>query len=175
VWYKNGKPTTVAPGIGCGEISAGHSFAECNQRHYDGSLWRSASSITQMVDTKAFRVLRNEETSLLTFKTDKPNALLAAIKAAIDSKRITTWAYDTNGDFTHSPIQWANKAWMRPTVIAGTQLDFGVIRPRTSTISSEIYAIYHGRFVEMMLAHFDADFGSVSATAKAAVKDNVAA
>jgi hypothetical protein len=38
--------------------------------------------------------------------TSKPNALVAAIKKAIDDKKIDTWEYDKDGDFTHKPEQW---------------------------------------------------------------------
>jgi hypothetical protein len=38
-----------------------------------------------------------------------------------------------------------------------------------------VYAIYHGRFVEMMPAHFDKQFTSSGVTALPALVDNVAA
>lgn len=94
-----------------------------------------------------------------------PAALLAAIKKAIDDKKITTWSYDSDGDFTHTPDQWARKAWMRPRTINGV-LAFGIIKPVNSTLTTLIYGLYHGRFTEMLLAHFDDQFHTVEATAQ---------
>jgi len=110
---------------------------------------------------------------MVTFKTSSPNALLAAIKAAIDKGHVTTWSYDSDGDFTHTPTQWAKKAWMRPTVVAGTQLDLAIIRVQGKTLEREVYAVYHGRFIEMMIAHFSADFTVVTGTPNPSGKDVV--
>ena len=41
--------------------------------------------------------------------TSQPQAVLAAIKRAIEQRHVETWAYDKDGDFTHTPTQWANK------------------------------------------------------------------
>jgi hypothetical protein len=42
--------------------------------------------------------------------TTHPSSLLAAIKKAIDARHVDTWSYDSDGDFTHTPLQWAKKA-----------------------------------------------------------------
>jgi len=112
---------------------------------------------------------------MLSFKTDKPNALLAAIKKAIDDKKVTTWSYNTDGYFTHTPEQWKAKAWFLPSVVAGSELRFGIIRPNNGTIGTEVYAIYHGRFIEMMLAHFDTQFDDGRATAMPTAADKLKA
>jgi hypothetical protein len=44
-------------------------------------------------------------------------------------------------------------------------LRFGIIKPNDQNISKEMYAIYHGRFIESMLAHFDKKFSYSFATA----------
>lgn len=112
---------------------------------------------------------------MLSFNTSKPNALLTAIKAEIDKGHITTWRYDNDGDFTHVPAQWAGKAWMRPQVVNGEALKFNIIYPRGKIADREIYAVYHGRFSEMMLAHFDSVFTRITATALLASGDQAAA
>jgi hypothetical protein len=112
---------------------------------------------------------------MLSFNTSKPNALLAAIKKAIDEKKITTWAYSKDGDFTHTPTQWYANAWLRPSAVAGAELRFAIIRPQNANISSEVYAVYHGRFIEMMLAHFDTEFSNSTATALPTAADYVKA
>ena len=96
--------------------------------------------------------------------TSSPKELLSSIKAKIDKGEIRTWSYDKDGDFTHTPDQWKTKAWLRHRDVAG-ELVLGIIPPKGTTLSKEVYAVYHGRFIEMMLAHFDADFSRASATA----------
>jgi hypothetical protein len=111
---------------------------------------------------------------MISFNTTTPHALLATVKKTIDNKSITTWSYNSNGDFTHTPPQWIHKAWLRPTVVNG-ELRFAIVCPRGGNLSKEIYAIYHGRFSEMMLAHFDTMFEGSRSTALAATGDVVRA
>lgn len=106
-----------------------------------------------------------EKQSLALFVvTSHPSALLAAIKSAVVNKHVDTWEYDGDGDFTHSPPQWKNKAWLRPSVMSGS-LTLGIIGQSGIPMSKEVYAVYHGRFLEMLLAHFDQSFSSAQATA----------
>lgn len=101
----------------------------------------------------------------LIINTSRPAALLAAIKEAIDDKRIETWSYDLDGDLTHTPDQWRYQAWLRPVVAPGV-LIFGLLGKRDVAMTKLIYGVYHGRFIEMLLTHFDNDFSSASATAQ---------
>ncbi len=100
----------------------------------------------------------------IIIKTADPAGLLTAIKKAIDAKSIETWLYNSDGFFTHSPEQWKYKAWFKPETTA-RELKFGIYPPKDDTIKSLIYGLYHGRFIEMMLNHFDKDFSEITATA----------
>lgn len=93
-----------------------------------------------------------------------PRELLANIKARIGDGSIDTWAVDADGDFTHSPEQWKNKAWLRPLVLED-RLVFRIIPPKSKTISKGVYGVFHGRFIEMLLTHFDLQFDRAIATA----------
>lgn len=110
---------------------------------------------------------------MITFKTNNPQQLLIALKDAIRNGHITTWA-DVNGDFTHTPTQWAKQAWLEPSV-SGDELRFAIIKSQGFNVTTEVYAVYHGRFVEMMLAHFDKRFTSAYASAMPTSADLVAA
>jgi hypothetical protein len=55
----------------------------------------------------------------LHFFTNNPHGLLSAFKKAIDDGRVVTWAYDKDGDFTHTAQQWKDLAWLRPSTVAG--------------------------------------------------------
>jgi len=109
---------------------------------------------------------------MVTIQASAPQALLAAIKKAIDSNRIQTWTYDSDGDFTHTAQQWNRKAWLRPSVQSGG-LSLSILPPNGTALSKEVYAIYHGRFIEMVLAHFDTEFSGASATAMPVMSDVV--
>jgi len=85
---------------------------------------------------------------------DSPSQLVAEVKKAIDEKKVETWEYDSDGDFTHIPEQWRECAWMRPHVEA-SRVVFGIIDRSDRNLSVVEYAVYHGRFVEMLLEHFD--------------------
>lgn len=102
---------------------------------------------------------------MIAISTTKPHGLLASLKAAIDSRKIETWTYYRNGDFTHSPMQWNRKAFMRPSIVPGSELRFAIVCPKGGSVGTEVYAIYHGRFAEMMLAHFDEAFELAAASA----------
>lgn len=104
--------------------------------------------------------------------TGNAGALLAAFRKAIDDKRVVTWSYDAENDFTHTPEQWKNLAWLRPEV-QSDRLVFTIVKPQNSKVSSEVYAIYHGRLIESMLAHLDQSFTNAYATALPNGKDLV--
>jgi hypothetical protein len=99
----------------------------------------------------------------LIVKTNDSTGLLTAIKKAIDNKSIETWSYDSAGDFIHTPDQWKFKAWMRPKIYLG-ELHFGFLGNKNVKTTKLIYAVYHGRFAEMLLNHFDLQFSEVKAT-----------
>jgi len=101
-----------------------------------------------------------------------PRGLLKLIRSEIDQGRIDTWAYDKDGDFTHtaSSGQWTNQAWLRPSVTS-EMLMFGIIGRTNVVLTNEVYAVFHGRFIEMLLAHFDKEFSVAQATALLAPPD----
>jgi hypothetical protein len=110
----------------------------------------------------------------VTVNTSSPKAILDGLKKAIDERRIQTWAYDSDGDFTHSAQQWNREAWMRPSVVTGG-LVFNILPPQGKQISKEIYGIYHGRLIETLLVHFDTQFSNANATALPVLADAVGA
>jgi hypothetical protein len=106
--------------------------------------------------------------------TGQPSTLLAAIKKAINERKVETWSCDSDGDFTHTPPQWSKKAWLRPHVETGA-LVFTIINPQGVTLTKEIYVVYHGRFVEMLLAHFDNSFSNAETSTPVVAGNRVVA
>ena len=100
---------------------------------------------------------------MLLVPTSDSVGLLRSIYDQIDSNDIATWDYDTDGDFTHVPDQWAGQAWLRPYAEAGL-LRFGLIGQNGVVMSRMVYSIYHGRFIELLINHCYTYFGSASAT-----------
>ena len=106
------------------------------------------------------------------FRTSKPKTLLATFKKAIDDGHVVTWSYDKDGDFTHTTTQWKNQAWLRP-VPQTDSLKMTILKQKEKVMTSEVYAIYHGRFIEAMLRHCDQLFATVEATALPDTGDHV--
>lgn len=106
------------------------------------------------------------------FITDNPSDLLTCFRQAIDKKLVDTWSYDDDGDFTHTPAQWKNKAWFRPE-IKNRELVFGIIKPQQSDLTWEVYGIYHGRMIESVIIHCHALFTNGVATANPTNDDSV--
>jgi len=94
-----------------------------------------------------------------------PARLLAAIRFAINEGKIDTWRYDQDGDFTHTPAQWVNLAWFKPNIEFG-QITFGIIGNKNIQMTKVVYGVYHGRFTEMLLSHFDGEFQAAKSTAQ---------
>lgn len=108
----------------------------------------------------------------IRFKTKDPQKLLDDFKRAVDKGTVATWSYDQDGDFTHTPDQWKNKAWLRPKTKNG-ELVFSIINQKSKNLSSLVYAVYHGRFIESMLNHFDSSFSNAEASALPSEDDMV--
>jgi len=103
-------------------------------------------------------------------KCDNPRGLLQKIYRAIDDNDVKTWTYDDAGDLTHSAAQWEDRAWLRPRITEQGNLVLNIVAPQGG-VSTEVYAVFHGRFVEMLLAHFDKDIESARATGQATASD----
>lgn len=98
-----------------------------------------------------------------------PGQILANIRLAILASRVETWTFDAAGDFTHVPEQWFRRAWFRPRMDlvtdASNELVFGIVSSTKFQLTASLYGIYHGRFSEMLLTHFDDQFRNVRITA----------
>jgi hypothetical protein len=103
-----------------------------------------------------------DEVHMVNVQTGAPQGLLTKIKRAIDAGHVATWEYDKDGDFTHTPTQWRRKAWLRPSVESGA-LVLTLIRHKEGVTTQEVYGVYHGRFIEMLLAHFRNDLTTACA------------
>lgn len=92
----------------------------------------------------------------ITLNNMKGTQLVKKIKELIDRNEIITWKYDEDGDFTATQDQWRFEAWLRPKYDdVNKHLYFGIVKNSKWDMSKEVYAVYHGRFAEMLLAHFD--------------------
>src|SRR5208283_5941389 len=108
----------------------------------------------------------------VNFETADPSKLLAAFKKAIDDKKVVTWSYDSDGDFTHTPEQWKNRAWLRPRISSG-KLSFSFLGKQREVTTWEVYSVYHGRFTESMMAHCHDLFDRASVRSKPTADDSI--
>lgn len=107
-------------------------------------------------------------------KISDPKQLLSDIKKYIEDGKIKTWSCDADGDFTYNADQWQKRAWMRPFVTPDT-LILGILCRKDKDVSVIEYAVYHARYVEMLLAHFDKRCGDIVSTSKVTRYDKVKA
>lgn len=117
----------------------------------------------------------------ITIKTPNPANLITSIENAIKLGTIKDWELSKSESgtiyFTHSAASEQNKAWFKvsppsDTSSAGT-LVFNIVRPKNEKINKIVYAIYHGRFAEMLLTHFDNQFTEMTLPALASPSDLV--
>jgi len=87
-----------------------------------------------------------------------------AFRRAIDEGHVVTWAYDADGDFYHTPDQWRERGWLRPSYGLG-RLTLNYFCNKNFNTSRADYGVYHGRFIESMLTYCDNLFLSAGATA----------
>ena len=108
----------------------------------------------------------------IIIKTTRPNALLKTIRDGIEDGTIRTWEEDEEGDFTHitSDGQWYNKAWFRPFVKRG-EIRFGLIGRERYNMTRSIYAVYHGRFTQMLLEHCHEFYNYVTSSSEKEPED----
>lgn len=126
---------------------------------------RKSSRHREQAETRSYTIMA------VTVFTPDPESLVQAIRDAIADGRIETWSVDTDRDFTHSVPQWRNKAWMRPDC-REDRVVFGILGQKNIAMSKTVYAVYHGRFIEMLLRHFDEEFTEVRASAGKTKNDN---
>lgn len=104
--------------------------------------------------------------------TQMPKKLLTSIRKAISEEHVATWSLHGEDYFTHSAEQWTRRAWFRAR-IEEKRIVFNIVPPKGKVVSRAVYGIYHGRFIEMLLNHFDKDFESASATAMPTGNDHI--
>ena len=107
-------------------------------------------------------------------KTTNPQELVNNIKKQIEDGKIDTWLCDKEGDFTHNTEQWRYHAWLRP-VVESDRVVFGILGRKVKNVSVLDYAIFHGRFVEMLLNHFDKDCDDILVSPLATKFDTIQA
>lgn len=102
----------------------------------------------------------------ITVSTAAPKRLLRRIREAIDDGTIDKWEYDDDGDFTYINPRWSGRAWLSPSIAEGGVV-FNIVAPVGKPVSVGVYAVYHARFIELLLERFDGlfRFARVSSTA----------
>lgn len=107
-------------------------------------------------------------------KCKNPRQLINDINETIGNSGIETWSVDKDGDYTHTAEQWKNHAWIHP-IVETDRVVFAIWGRVNENLNVIDYAIYHGRFVEMLLVHFDHQCESIEVTSLATAYDRIKA
>lgn len=99
-----------------------------------------------------------------------PRTLLAEIRKAVRGGTCKPWHCDSDGDFYLA--EESPRVWLRAE-IDSAKFVLRVLPAQGKHVSKRQYAVYHARFVELLLNHFDRQFQSVAATALPAHGDKV--
>lgn len=110
---------------------------------------------------------------MITVETRRPYTLVRKIRELIDERTIEKWSYDDDGDFTLNLTQWRNKAWFHAIRYKARKVEFVIISPAMKSISRTEYAVYHGKFIEMLIKHLPHLCDSISSTPQPALKDHI--
>jgi len=102
---------------------------------------------------------------------DDPNQFTETLQRIFDDGDVKAWIRDDDGDYTHSPSQWIQMAWFRIRPPEMDRVVFSLLGAKGMKMSTEVYAVYHGRFIEMLLTHLDHEFSDVEATAQRHPRD----
>lgn len=96
--------------------------------------------------------------------------LFDALRKRIADGEIPEWEVDDQGDFTYANAAWRRRAWMRPKkTTSGIRVN--IVGVQGAAVDRETYAVFHGRFLEMLLEHFDQMFEEATATALGTASD----
>lgn len=91
--------------------------------------------------------------------TEKPKSFVTAIRTAIDDDQVRTWDYDAKGRFNHTAPQWSGSAVITPSIVDGKSITFLIqYADGKQNFPDGAYAVFQGRFVEMLTQHFGAKF-----------------
>lgn len=100
---------------------------------------------------------------MIKVETTDPAGLIKKIDAGIEKGDIETWKRQVHEGvkyYTHSPVQWNQKGYLRPESVKG-QLLLYFVWPKESDKSKAVSGVYHGRFSEMLCSHFPDLFSSI--------------
>lgn len=97
---------------------------------------------------------------MIKITTDNPFVFIASFDFAMRTNVIRGWTVDGVGDYTMTSDIRGNRAWFRHH-IHGNEIQFGIIGSRSAPMDRTLYSVYHSRFIEVLLTHFDNDIQSL--------------
>ena len=85
------------------------------------------------------------------------NILASKIIETMQKDTITDWVIDSENDMTLTNIVWRNRSWMHieKSNAGEKKLIISIIGPANVFITNDVYAVFHSRFIEMLLKNFD--------------------
>jgi len=113
---------------------------------------------------------------MITVRTTNPNNIYQGIIRGIQNGSIDTWKIVTVGNlvyFTHDTTnkQWLNKSYMKAGTDSHGNLIFHVIRNNENSFDQNIFAVYQGRFIQMLVSHFPNSFTELNVTSQPTIDE----
>lgn len=110
----------------------------------------------------------------ITIYTSTPRKLSRLLKIAIESGIVGTWTVDGDGDYTPNDDFLGEKGWLTISEIkAHEALILGLIGRKYVTMTTGEYALFHTRFAELLLTHFDSLFHKIEISAYPTSQDKI--
>ena len=100
---------------------------------------------------------------IVVYTRGKASVLAKHIIEALRKNSIPEWIIDSENDLTLSNVQWRHKSWMRIKYLSTNDqiLQFAMIGPASTYITSDLYADFHSKLAEMLLKNFDTEIQSI--------------
>ena len=102
-------------------------------------------------------------TMAIIITSAQPRTLLKEIREQVHEGRLRNWRLKS-GKYLAYVGDHGNEAWLSPE-ISINELRFEITGPEVIGVNREMYAIYHGRFIETLLSCFTTWFTEVRVTA----------
>lgn len=112
--------------------------------------------------------------ALTVYTNIEAKELPTKIQDKIESIPNFPWSIDSSGDFVYRKLPWKFQAWMRVKLQRESKkIVFGIVGRKDKMLTTTEYAIYHGRFAEMLLYTCDKYIEKIEISSLATKDDSI--
>jgi len=100
----------------------------------------------------------------LRIKFNKDTDIIERIGSLIQDNPYSAWIIDADRDISLADPMWKYHAWFRFKAEENQGGVFGIIGSKKYHMTKTLYAIYHSRLADLLLANFDTDIERLEIT-----------